>query len=488
MSKRKCTFNERLQSEYPFIRKTVSASDVRCEKCRSDFSIAHGGVSDIVKHLSTKRHKSADISASSSKAVTDYFKSARPSDKDLEVAATEGLWAYHTVRENQSFRSTDCATKIFKACFEPKFSCARTKSEAIVTSVFAPYAEKELESQMKDAHCVTLLTDASNHGNTKLFPVLIRFFQPYEGTQVKLLDLKSQPGETSDIVMEYLAQIIEKHKLSRKLVAFCGDNTNCNFGGSARKGVNNIFRKLNDYVSRELIGIGCFAHIVHNAVQAASDCLPIDIEAVVVKIYSYFYIYTVRVEELKEFCEFVEIEYKQLLGYSKTRWLALMPAVERIIKLFPGLRSYFQSQSKCPVLLKTFFENPHAEIWLNFVHSQAATFQQVVLKIEGESISAVEVFSAVSNLKETLQSKKDNVFLPHSVRRLVGTLEHEGLADPSAIRKIVVEFYDTCVRYLDQWSTNIPNFECMQWVSLKQVPNWSDVEKTMDFAVKKTNV
>ena len=233
MSKRKCIFNEHLQARYPFIRKTISASDVRCEKCKSDFSIAHSGVGDILKHLGTKRHKSVDISASSSKAVTDYFKSARPSEKDLEVAATEGLWAYHTVRENQSFRSTDCATKIFKECFEPKFSCARTKCEAIVANVFAPYAEKQLESQMENAHCITLLTDASNHGNTKLFPVLIRFFQPYEGTQVKLLDLKSQPGETSDIVMEYLAQIIEKHKLSRKLVAFCGDNTNCNFGGSA---------------------------------------------------------------------------------------------------------------------------------------------------------------------------------------------------------------------------------------------------------------
>lgn len=154
------------------------------------------------------------------------------------------------------------------------------------------------------------------------------------------------------------------------------------------------------------------------------------------------------------------------------RWLALMPAVERIIKLFPGLKSYFQSQRKRPVLLKNIFENPQAEIWLNFVHSQASTFQQVllILKIEGESVSAAEVLSAISNLKETLQSKTDNVFMPHSVRRLVGKLEHGGLADPSAIRRVIVEFHDTSVRYLDQRSTNLPNRECMQWVSLKQVP------------------
>lgn len=68
------------------------------------------------------------------------------------------------------------------------------------------------------------------------------------------------------------------------------------------------------------------------------DCSPIDVESIVVKIYSYFYIYTVCVESLKNFCEFVSIEYKQILGYSKTRWLALMPFFEIIIQMYPGLK------------------------------------------------------------------------------------------------------------------------------------------------------
>lgn len=68
-----------------------------------------------------------------------------------------------------------------------------------------------------------------------------------------------------------------------------------------------------------MIGIGCAAHIVHNTIKIAVDCLPIDIESIVVKIYSYFYIYIVRVDNLKDFCKFINIEYKQLLGYSKTR-------------------------------------------------------------------------------------------------------------------------------------------------------------------------
>jgi hypothetical protein len=35
------------------------------------------------------------------------------------------------------------------------------------------------------------------------------------------------------------------------------------------------------------------------------------------KIFQYFHIYTIRVEELKEFCTFVDAEYKLVLGSVK---------------------------------------------------------------------------------------------------------------------------------------------------------------------------
>jgi hypothetical protein len=80
--------------------------------------------------------------------------------------------------------------------------------------------------------------------------------------------------------------------------------------------------------------VGCSALIIHNTVQTATDVLPVDIGGVVSKIYSYFYMYTVRVENLEEFCAFVNQEYKKFLGYSKTKWLALLPAVERLRNTF----------------------------------------------------------------------------------------------------------------------------------------------------------
>jgi hypothetical protein len=63
-------------------------------------------------------------------------------DDDSEsdkITASEALVAYHTVRHSQSFRTNDCLSTLIKKIYEPKFSSAHTKSEAIITSILSPY-------------------------------------------------------------------------------------------------------------------------------------------------------------------------------------------------------------------------------------------------------------------------------------------------------------------------------------------------------------
>ena len=76
---------------------------------------------------------------------------------------------------------------------------------------------------------------------------------------------------------------------------------------------------------------------------SAPDCLPFDVECFPVKVYKYFHIYTV--EELKEFCSFANVEYAKLLEHGSTRFSTLGPAIDRIILIYAGLRSYFMSYS-----------------------------------------------------------------------------------------------------------------------------------------------
>jgi hypothetical protein len=83
-----------------------------------------------------------------------------------------------------------------------------------------------------------------------------------------------------------------------------------NFGGAAScKKRNSVFARLTTSdLKMNIRGIGCVAHILHNALRISADILPVNVEVIVNKIFQYFHIYTVRVVELKEFCDFVDTE------------------------------------------------------------------------------------------------------------------------------------------------------------------------------------
>lgn len=364
----KCIFNDELGKKYTFMQKQKDKtnSDVHCNLCDSNFNIAHGGKNDIEKHISSVKHQKSIRSVASSQPIQNMMKPI-----NTAMAMREGVWAYHVIKSNQSFASTDCASKIFRTCFQMKdFHCARTKTEAIVTNVFAPLAQNMLKNEIANCKYITLLTDASNHGNVKMIPVVCRFFNPTVGVRVKMLEFSTAKGETSEIIASLLIDAAKKNQIDDKIVGFCADNCPTNFGSHDRGGDNNVFYRLKQW-KPSIKGLGCAPHKVHNGLKHACDSLPVDIECIVVKIYSHFKTHTVRVEALKTLCDaFEDIEYSQLLGYSNTRFLALGPAIRSIAKLFEPLKQYFMSLKKCPPIIKEFFESPLAKLWLLFVQNQ----------------------------------------------------------------------------------------------------------------------
>ena len=126
----------------------------------------------------------------------------------------------------------DCTSKLLQVAFEPKFTCARTKAEAIILHVFMPYALRTLQSDLEKCSFVSILTAASNHKKVKLFPILVRYIDWDYGVRVKSLEFKSLPGETSAIVSNYLTACLDENNLKEKVIGLCADNTNSNFGGA----------------------------------------------------------------------------------------------------------------------------------------------------------------------------------------------------------------------------------------------------------------
>ncbi|XP_060835436.1 uncharacterized protein LOC132929545 [Rhopalosiphum padi] len=488
MPKRRCVFTPQLKLEFPFLQDADEVGKIFCTICKSVFSIEHGGRSDITQHVTkVKKHLLALSAASKHEKVTSFFLKNDPSgstDESRRTAAQEGIFAFHTVIHNHSFRSMDCTSSLLKQMYNKKFTCARTKAESIVLNVLAPFAMQQIYKEIENINFATIMIDTSNHKNLKIVPILIRYFKPNSGIQIKVFEVTNLKGETANILSTYIIESLKKHKLSDKIVAFSGDNCNTNFGGVLRKGSNNVFSILNNNLKTNIFGVGCAAHILHNAMQSSADVLPIDVEIIVNKIFQFFHIYTVRVEHLKEFCEYANVEYKNILGSVKTRWLSLLPAITRIIDIYPGLKSYFEKQEKCPTILKSFFNDPMSIVWFHFLQSQLKVVCDTVTKIEGDKISACEVAEELEILVGKIKNRKHLNFLTTNILSLLNDLKNNNMYNESSFKKSTDLFYNTFLSYVEKWGCHFDQLKIFHWVQLINCPTWENVQKCIKFLME----
>ena len=132
--------------------------------------------------------------------------------------------------------------------------------------------------------------------------------------------------------------------------------------------------------------LGCPCHFIHNATHHATKSLEascgFDVEGTVVDVFYYFDHSTKRKGELQDFATFCNVESCKILKYVSTRWLSLQASVERILKQYRPLCSYFLSQD--PKLsdnrlnrLQKCFSNPMTEIYLLFFQSILSIFGSI---------------------------------------------------------------------------------------------------------------
>uniref|UniRef100_H3A4G4 Uncharacterized protein n=1 Tax=Latimeria chalumnae TaxID=7897 RepID=H3A4G4_LATCH len=179
-------------------------------------------------------------------------------------------------------------------------------------------------------------------------------------------------------------------------------------------------------------------------------------------------------ERLKEFCNFVDTQYQQLLGYSSTQWLALSPATERTQQIFPGLKSFFLSEPKCPVPLKNIFQDPCPVVWLQFTANQLILFNKTTLEIEKQNTSVMEVAAALRDLKSKPHAFKEEKF----IGRKVAQLEEEGDIIASDFYE-VAQFFQTALDYLKKWSVGFEFCAHFSWFLLNSFPQWKPVESSL---------
>lgn len=350
--------------------------------------------------------------------------------------------------------------------------------------MISPEIERDVGKTLGKLNFVSLITDASNRKADKMLPVMVRGFDEEKGVVVHKLAVKFIANEKSETIENVLLDTGKDWKISDKIVAFAADNCNTNFGGPERRGENNVFYRLKQALGRDIVGSGCVSHIIHNASDCGCLQLPIDIEALVVKIYKHFNLYTVRVETLKKFCADADVTYSKLVNHSGTRFLSLHPATKMIIEMFEPLRNYFENLNNCPATIQRFFEDEElALFWLHFLDSQLELNNDYVLRSETKKGASFEISALVSELHIRVKTRKENMFIPFKARTI---FDQQLPAVMKRLETYMKKFYTAVDSYLETWSKSLDGTEIFAWMNLTAVPAWSqDVEPSLLFAIRR---
>nr|KAF6444299.1 hypothetical protein HJG59_008591 [Molossus molossus] len=256
-TKRLCYFNDRWKNTYSWIREVNNPNRTYCTICRKEFGVGYGGEGGVKKHVETEFHKSEMRQASTFESIQNVLVSQKDTNAQSKIAAAELAWAYHIDEHAFSYRSLDCSMRLSKITFPDsevatKMSCGRTKGEILITDVLAPYSVELILSDLTNDHAFySISSDMLNHGNKKVFPLALRYFDLKNGVSNRLLDFYDEFNETSENIKQTIVDILSKYKLDfAHLSAYSADSK-----------FHSVY-KLLDKENEKILPAKCPAHII----------------------------------------------------------------------------------------------------------------------------------------------------------------------------------------------------------------------------------
>ncbi len=170
---------------------------------------------------------------------------------------------------HNSYLSLDFELKLTSKAFPDssiakKLHCGRTKAKMIVKNVLCP-ASIELclnELNKSSTKKFSISTDASNKGNIKQFPIVLKFFSKSFGAKEFIIDIIDDSKEDSLSLFNNLKQVLESNDLSiNNIVSYTVDNASINQGKK-----KSVFKNLIS-VNKNIVKANGNCHVIHNSAK-----------------------------------------------------------------------------------------------------------------------------------------------------------------------------------------------------------------------------
>ena len=354
----------------------------RCNICDKKILCDHMGKPDVIRHSKTKSHQEQARSLRLQPRLSFTGPSSTETSKRTEA---ELKMAVLTASSNVSLAFHDQLSPTIRKVFSDSkiaasYHSASTKAMCMLNRAVASVLKEDLIANMK-LHPFSISIDGSNDtGLEKMYPAAVRIFDINCGrVATRFLDMCTTSSSTAEGIFTVLnGKLVELLDCANPW-DFCTsvgvDNTSVNIG--TRNSLKTRIVEKNPAIFFN----GCPCHIIHNAARKASEAFcescGFDIEEFTINLYYWFDKSTKRKIELQSYCSFCDQAYRAIIKHVSTRWLSLELAIERALKQFPSLKSYFMSESQHQARferLQRLFEDPMTELYLMFFQSILPVF------------------------------------------------------------------------------------------------------------------
>ncbi|XP_061784362.1 uncharacterized protein [Nerophis lumbriciformis] len=330
-----CPLQNDWKQEFQFIQDSSKGKEyVACKFCRSDFSIEHGGRTDILIHERSANHKAAATQPS----IMGHLAKWRPEG----VTYAETKMSMLIAASDIPFSFADVFNKSVKDMFPDseiarQYSNCRTRATQIMKGAIAPELDKEVIELCQNQPFGLMCDESTSRDTDKDFVILARVCDPKTQEVVtRFLHMSVCNIGTEQNLFESLNTVLSDRQVDwRNVVAFNSDNA------SVMKGMHNsVVSRIKD-MQPSLIDMGCICHLVQLATGCGIKALRQPIEDILSSIYAHFDISAKPCKIFKEFVEFTDSETLKILQHCETRWLSLLTCINRVLNQWDALQAYF---------------------------------------------------------------------------------------------------------------------------------------------------
>ena len=265
-----------------------------------------------------------------------------------QIVKAETLWALKTASENFSFRVSDGVPELFQKMFPDSttakhMTMSRTKVSYMISHGLGPYFQQQTVDDIQripNTYYTLHFDETTNAQIKKQMDILVRYYSEVHGeVKVRFLKAVMFGHAFAKTVADEIWRTLQQSGLSsRFLLSLSSDGPNVN--KSIKQNINN---KLEEHFKRQLVDTGsCQMHVAHNSFRKGIEAYGEAIENLCIDLFYFFKLSASRRENYLAIQQKLDLDEIVFLRHVESRWLSLLPAVERVKSQLPALLEYFK--------------------------------------------------------------------------------------------------------------------------------------------------